>query len=207
MWDDEQIDAAIDETARQMTAGEPGADFRARVMARIDAGSRVSVAGFAIRSWRPVRGRAALAGLAVAALIVTAVLIRPGPGTTSGSRQDAPPMVRLPPSPLSGFDGPREPDPTYRFDPSTAEREVRRPPSPLRGFGEPRPTLPLGGFGGPGRADATYDLEPLTTAPLELESIAVAAMPPDDSIHPEPLPLASSIAVTPLDVDNQGDRR
>jgi len=37
MWDDERIDAAIDESARQMTAGEPGADFRVRLMARIDA--------------------------------------------------------------------------------------------------------------------------------------------------------------------------
>jgi hypothetical protein len=47
----------------------------------------------------------------------------------------------------------------------------------------------------------------LTTAPLDLDSIAVTALTASDSIDIEPLPLASPIAVTPLDVENQGDRR
>jgi hypothetical protein len=96
------------------------------------------------------------------------------------------------------------PDPTYRVEPNTAEPEVRRPASPP------------GDVGGPSRADATqvrlkpdatYDLEPLTTAPLDLDSIAVTALTASDSIDIEPLPLASPIAVTPLDVENEGDRR
>jgi hypothetical protein len=187
MWDDEQIDAAIDETARQMIAGEPGADFRARVVARLDAGSRRSVAGFAIRSWRP-----ALAGLAVAALIIIVLVVsrdRQLPASRVASapvsivrlpEPDATSMVRLKPdltyensAPVRGFGGPRKPDAT----------QVRLKP------------------------DATYDLEPLTTAPLDLDSIAVAALTASDSIDIEPLPLASPIAVTPLDVENQGDRR
>jgi hypothetical protein len=34
------VDRAIDEVARQMTVGEPSSDFRARVVARLDAGDR-----------------------------------------------------------------------------------------------------------------------------------------------------------------------
>ena len=40
-----------------MTSGEPAADFRVRVLARIGAGSRLSVGESAIRSWRPVLGK------------------------------------------------------------------------------------------------------------------------------------------------------
>src|SRR2546428_10225327 len=35
---EDDIDRAIDEVARQLTAGEPGGAFRARVMARIESG-------------------------------------------------------------------------------------------------------------------------------------------------------------------------
>ncbi len=39
MWDDEtaRVDDAVDAVAREMTTGAPGADMRARVLARIDA--------------------------------------------------------------------------------------------------------------------------------------------------------------------------
>src|SRR5262249_62010286 len=36
MMDDNDLDRVIDDAARGMTAGEPGASFRARVIARID---------------------------------------------------------------------------------------------------------------------------------------------------------------------------
>jgi hypothetical protein len=170
MWDDEQIDTAIDETARQMTAGEPGADFRARVVARLDAGSR------AMAMWRP-----ALAVLSVAAMLVIGlVFLREQPRP----QQILLPQVRLAPDATAK---PAEVKPDIP--------EVRLPPSPL------------GGFGGPRKPDATYDLEPLTTAPLDLDSIAVTALAASDSIHIDPLPPAPSIAVTPLDVENEGDRR
>jgi hypothetical protein len=187
MWDDEQIDAAIDETARQMTAGEPGADFRARVVARLDAGSRVSVAGFAIRSWRPV-----LAILGVAALIVIVLAVSRDWQQPASEMASAPAsIVRPEPAPTSNVR--LKPDATY--EPKPEPPLVRLPPSPL------------GGFGGPRKPDATYDLEPLSTAPLDLDSIAVTALAASDSIDIEPLPLASPIAVTPLDVENEGDRR
>jgi hypothetical protein len=200
MWDDEQIDAAIDETARQMTAGEPGGDFRARVMERIDTGSRGSVAGLAIRSWRP-----ALAGLSlVAAVLATGLAVlrehpQPGriasrevrlkPDATSQAKPE-PPMVRL------------KPDPTYENNVAKANArgalEVAQGLSPAIAPDAVEVRL---------KPDATDDLDPLTTSALELESIAVSSLAAGDSIHIDPLPPVPSIAVTPLGVDNEGDRR
>src|SRR5580765_3838089 len=110
MWNDKQIDAAIDEAARQMTAGEPGAEFRARVMARIEVRSSHTPL------WRPIA-----VGVAVAAIVLVAVLVGPKPDApqvrlkpdaTYEAKPEAP-LVRLPPSPHGGFGGPRKPDPTY----------------------------------------------------------------------------------------------
>jgi hypothetical protein len=182
MWDDKQIDAAIDETARQMTAGEPGADFRARVMARLEVRpSRTPL-------WRPIA-----VGFAVAAMVLVAVL------------------VRLPPWPPGGFGAPRKPDAPQVLLKPDATYEAK-PEAPL----VRRPASPLGDVRGLSRADATqvrlkpdatYDLEPLTTAPLDLDSIAVTALAASDSIDIDLLPPAPSIAVTPLDVENEGDQR
>jgi hypothetical protein len=183
MWDDENLDAAIDDAARRMTAGETGGDFRARVMARIDDAPPVQ------RLWQPLA-----AGLAAMAIVVIAVMIWQQHG---GVRQRDTAEVR-PPSPQSGFGGPGQP----------SAAEVRLPPSPQDGSGGPR------------QADATYrprpdaayashpsDIEPLETPALDLESISVAALPADEAIHIDPLPPAAPIAVAPLDVENQGDRR
>jgi hypothetical protein len=184
MWDDEQIDAAIDETARQMTAGEPGGDFRARVMARIDARPRGA------RLWRP-----ALAALAVAAVMGIGTFVlreHPQPGTIASRevrlKPDAtyqakpePPMVRL------------KPDPTYENN--VAKANARGAIEVAQGFS---PAI---------APDTTYDLEALRTPELELEPIAVASLAAGDSIHIDPLPSVPSIAVTPLGVDNEGDRR
>ena len=181
MWDDEQIDAAIDETARQMTAVEPGADFRVRVMAQIDARRR----GARLR-------RPALAALTVAAVMVTGIFVlreHPRPGTIA-SRElrlnpDAtdpakaqPPMVRL------------KPDPTYENN--VAKANARSALEVAQGFGP---------------AITTNDLEPLTTAAIDLDSIAIATLGDGDAIGIGPLPPAPSIAVTPLDVDNEGARQ
>jgi hypothetical protein len=178
MWDDEQIDAAIDESARQMTAGEPGGDFRARLMARIDAESGFSAAGFARRSWRP-----ALAGLSLAALIVIVLAV---------SRDRQPPASRVASAPASTV---RQPEP----DSMSA---VRLPPSPPRGFGGPRKPDPTHDDG-----DDLRDVESLDLPSIDLDSIAVTSLAAGDSIHIDPLPPVPSIAVTPLDVENEGDRR
>jgi len=195
MWDDEQIDAAIDESARQMTAGEPGADFRVRLMARIDAESGFSAAGFARRAWRP-----ALAGLSLAALIVIVLAV---------SRDRQQPASRVASAPASTVRQ-HEPDPTakVRLEPDAAYEAkpdsplVRLPPSPLRGFGGPRKPDPTHDAG-----DDLRDVESLDLPSIDLDSIAVTSLAAGDSIHIDPLPPVPSIAVTPLDVENEGDRR
>ena len=184
MWDDKQIDAAIDETGRQMTAGEPGADFRARVMARIDARPR------SIAMWRP-----ALAGLTVVALIIIAVVVsrdRQRPASRVASAPAS--IVRLPESDATS---------TVRLKPDVAYEAKPEPPLVRL------PPSPLGGFGGPRKPDATYerDTESLELPSIDLDSIAVAALAATDPIAIEPLPPAPSIAVTPLGVENEGDRR
>ena len=192
MWDDKQIDAAIDETARQMTAGEPGADFRARVLARLDAKSSLSFAGFTIRSWRPV-----LAGLAVAALIIVLAVSRDWHQPASRVASAPAAIVRLP-----------EANPTSKV-PMTPNRdgqlEVRLKPDATyervaQGFSPAIPALK-------GCATTDCDGDALELLALEVDSIAVTALAASDSIDIEPLPLASPIAVTPLDVENEGDRR
>ena len=170
MWDDERIDAAIDETARQMTAGEPGEDFRVRVMARID-----------VRPRRAPLWQAIAVGVAAAAMVLVAVFVRLAPDV---------PHIRL------------KPDAPYEAKPQAPL--VRQPPSPVGGFGRPRqPDAPYRGATG----DFVRDDDSLELPSIDLDSIAVAALAAADSIDIDPLPPTPSIAVTPLDVENEGDPR
>jgi hypothetical protein len=204
MWDDKQIDAAIDETARQMTAGEPRADFRARVLARLDAKSSLSFAGFTIRSWRPV-----LAGLAAAALIIVLAVSRDWHQPASRVASAPAAIVRLPEAnPTSKVpmtpdrDGQLEarlkPDATYE---RVAQGFLGPPKRGTREGGSPAiPALK-------GCATTDCDGDALELLALEMDSIAVTALAASDSIDIDPLLPAPSIAVTPLDVENEGDRR
>jgi hypothetical protein len=176
MWDDEQIDAAIDETARQMTAGDPGGDFRARVMARIDVRPSRAL------TWRPIA-----VGVAVAAIVLVAVLVRPKTDVQ---------QVRLKPD--ATHETKPEPDPTSKVlvTPNRDDQlEVRLNPDATY----ERRTLerPSGGY--------VRDVESLDLPSIDLESIAVTSLAAGDSIGIDPLPPVASIAVTPLDVDNEGD--
>ena len=193
MWDEEQIDTAIDETARQMTEGEPGADFRARVMERIDGRSRLSVVGFAFGSWRQP-----LAGLAVAALIVIVVAVlrdwqRPASRVASAPAS----IVRLPePDPASNVrpKSDRDDQTGVRLKPDARYERVARGFSPA-----------IAALNGCATTDCEGDA--LELPPIDLDSISVTSLAASDSIDIEPLPPAPSIAVTPLDVENEGDRR
>src|SRR3989442_14162911 len=75
---DAEIDRAIDDAAREMTAGEPDGAFKARVLARIESGESVR------RTWRAAWILAPLA--AAAAIVIAMVMVsrsagdsRPGP--------------------------------------------------------------------------------------------------------------------------------
>ena len=185
MWDDEQVDAAIDDTARQMTSGEPSGDFRVRVMARIGGRRRVTI------SWRPVVAAIALA--AVLIVVVRVVRQPEKPNPTQRREPGAVASVRL------------KPDPTYELKPGFAVQgkpepeEVRLPKSTgvAQGFGP--------AIAGPKACATTECVEPLATPPLELDSIAVGALAAGDAIHIDPLPPVPSIALTPLDVEHESE--
>jgi hypothetical protein len=192
MWDDRQIDAAIDEAARQMTAGEPGVDFRARVIARIDAGSGLRSAALSFRSWRP-----ALAGLSLVAAVFAIGLVvlreRPSPRMVSAPPQRLAPETTT----VKPTDGAPKANARGAF-------EVAQGFSPaiaaLKGCAtsdcEPASAR-----------DDSHEVDTLDLPSIDLDSIAVTSLAASDSIHIDPLPPVPSIAVTPLDVENEGDRR
>lgn len=177
MWDDERIDAAIDETARQLTGGEPDAAFRARVMARIE------------RRRRPtLLPQALAAAIAVAAAIAIAAVVWRHPTHTDAPAREATSAS----NPVAT--GQSVSAETVRLENgSTAARR----PNPPADTGEGTE------FHGVDR----LELDPMATAPIDMESIAVAALPADEAIHIEPLEAAAPIAIAPLGPDNEGDRR
>jgi len=195
--DDERLDAAIDETVRRMTAGEPSAEFRHRVLTRISAGLPVPSSTSAVpRSvfWP------GLAAVTAAALLLVTVILGRHPGRDSVAILRAPqgsPIVRagqphssIPEQQTSpaagGIDTVRqEPTPTVRSGNRKIETETRDPGTP-----KPEPVIP-----------------PLVIPPLDLDSIAVAALPHDTRIGVEPLPPLAPIAVVPLGAADQGAPR
>jgi hypothetical protein len=182
MWDEERVEAAIDEAARQMTAGEPGADLRVRVMARIEAGSGLGARISAFKSWRP-----ALAGLSFAALILLALFV-----SREQSRFDSPGRQLNPVATSVPVAAPRPPD---------TRLEVRLKPDATYGPAvrlKPDPTYEM---------DRPSEVDALALPSIELESIAVATLAAAESIHIEPLQAAAPIAVAPLSTENEGDPR
>ena len=77
--DDNRLDRAIDEAARELTAGEPHGSFRARVLERIDEPRRIWSSPWV---WSPL---AAAALVAIAVVIRTPQRIEPTPLITSHS--------------------------------------------------------------------------------------------------------------------------
>ena len=68
MWDEHGLDDRIDDAARQLTAGEPGGDLRARVVARIERPRRSGMPGWIA---------APIAVAAIVAIVMTIALHRP----------------------------------------------------------------------------------------------------------------------------------
>jgi hypothetical protein len=179
---DTHLDALIDEAARGMTAGEPGGDFRARVVSRIGARSGASsrmsrLPGSGV--WRP-----AFAGLAIAVVVVAAVVIQHQVRSrVGGAVQEV--RVRL------------KPDAT-----APAQLALNREPVEVRL--KPDTTRERAAVG---LAPDATDLAPLALAPLNVDPIAVQQLPAEDSIRIAQMPPVAPIAVAPLGVDDQGDRR
>jgi hypothetical protein len=160
------IDRAIDEVARQMTAGELSSDFRARVVERIEGRGPH-------RTWRAAW---TLSPVAVAAAILVAILVaRPFKG-----RDPAPvsanQTVRLTDS--AKAPAVQKPDIAYEGLPDTVRKSVRRP-GPF-------------GPGGASEIDALapprLDVAPLGVEALPTESVAVPQLDAIAPIAVEPLP-------------------
>jgi hypothetical protein len=167
------IDRAIDEVAQQMTEGQPPADFRARIVARLDAGDRPQ------RFWPAAW---VLSPVAVAAAIVLAILVaRPFKGRDLAPvRADQ--TVRLPPSPPSGFGGTGKPDTTYQAIKPTVQRDGAR--TSVRGPGS---------FG----TGTASDLDALAPPRLEVAPLGLEVLP-TESIAVRELDAIVPIAVEPL---------
>ena len=156
MWDDAEIDRAIENVAREMTRGEPHGDVRARVVARID-----ERAGRA--RWSRPR---AFAGMVAATAIVLVALVAYRQFAIQ-VRPEVRPEVRL------------KPDTTYGLKPSFDT--LRTAPSRVEGprRTEPRAAIP------PSAVDALAP-SPLAVDPLAVDSLDASPLDvvPLDSIAP-----------------------
>jgi len=165
------VDRAIDEIARELTAGEPGAAFRTRVLARIASGARAQ------RRWRAAW---MAAPLSAAALIAVAV-------ATTWYRSPSLRQAQGAPSASSGerlaLQRPEEPR-TANPEPRTQHRE----PGTRTLNPEPRTLNPV--------ASAVAALAP---APMSIDSIALAPIAAADSLKLQQLEPPPSLAVAPLD--------
>jgi anti-sigma factor RsiW len=173
---DQRLDAEIDEVAREMTRGELPADFRARVMARMEDGPA--------RSWIWQRAWI-LAPLGVAAVVLLAVFVVRAPRQSVG-------RIAQEVRPFPG-DVRREPDRASRTEPSQTPVPVRL---------EAGTTYDRGVAAVGRRPDATYQggvASDPAPAPIQIESLDVEAM---ESMEIAPLSVdgMESIDVPRLDV-------
>jgi hypothetical protein len=183
--DDESIDSAINDVAREMTEGELHPSFRAQVLRRIEP--------FEVRrSWFVVR---ALAGIAAIAAVVVVSLFQ-----VRQSRPVARPSIAAPAvasdRPASGAPQIAASARTGDRSPRIARSERSEGRSELHASRTPRPI-----------AIAPSDVDALAPPPLDVESIAVAALPAPASIQLNQLQSVPSIAVAPLSTDDQGEKR
>lgn len=201
---DAEIDRALDAVARRMTEGSPanGADFRRRVLARIEEGHPPDAR---------LRAAWVLSPLAVAATIVMAILVARGFQLRDrGPAAFAPRTLRRAAPEFGGASSeqrreraaPRETPavangPARQLEPLSRRRGARLQPI------ERRPPE------GPRYTDVQNTFDALAAPSLDLAPLTVDALAPD-SIQLEPLDTISRItispiAVTPLDItDVQG---
>ena len=172
MWleDDNELDRVIDEAARRLTEGEPGA-LAGRVLARLD--HRRAAGRLRSRPRLPGAVFAATAAATLTIIVAAILFVRPFHG---GRRGVAPSPARLTSA--------APPDPAATQRPQPAEKAPQS---------SPRRTSPTVVRSGPEATDAAFALPPLTPSPLVPSSLAI------DPIASVALPAADSIAVVPLD--------
>jgi len=179
---DDQLERAIDDAARQLTAGEPTAGFRARVLARVDAHAHRRSGRFrhgASRWWTLVWAGSSLA----AVVLILAVYVFDGHTDRDSHEPPATPRVNLQIAP------PARPESRDSIAQASTPRRTSRERSVA-----------------PGAPDAS-EIDPLTMPSIEIEPIAIDALSAGSTIDPAKLDPVASIAVAPLGADDQGEPR
>jgi hypothetical protein len=186
MWPDDPdpVDAAIDEVARQMTDGMPGANFRTRVLARI---------GEPRAAWRSPW---ILAPLALAAVVLVAAMVHRG---RPADQHD-----------LRSAEQPGQAGALIRLKPDTTNADTTGADIPTRGTTAetgrphttavpPRPQVRRTFVPSPGPAS---DIDALAPAALDVGSIAL-----DRLARPEPI-VIQRLETTPITLApiGEGDR-
>src|SRR5438045_6146765 len=163
---DERLDRVIDDVARQMTAGEPSAQLRERVMAQLSTNGERRTAN--VRGWWFDVRRWALAPIAVTALILLAIFVGRPLDRREASRDNGPaPHLAgevLPPSGSSGAPA----SASNVAQPLSAAKATR--PNPLRAG---RVTSVVRDTDVEALAPAPMTVAPLEIDPMATESIAV----------------------------------
>jgi hypothetical protein len=188
---DERLDRLIDEVAKQLTAGQPSSDFRARVIASLDRHpgrtwwtswiavplGAVAVVTIAIAVARPFNGRdrgaeSPAPGQSSQAAKKETAPVSPTPDTAT---------VRLPPSP-GGFSETGKADTTYEGPRGTrgAAADRRRDPLSAAGMIEALAPPPL--------EPPSIGVQALGIDRLPIESIAITELDAIIPIAVEPLP-------------------
>jgi hypothetical protein len=169
---DGAIDLAIDEVARQMTAGELSSDFRARVVARIADGGRPR------RTWRAAWILSPLAAAAVLAVAIFVARFQP-------RERNLEQAALHPSSPSTIAQATRPVESAGRPSPSAPSAEaVPKGPVP---HPAPQPSLTY----------ATREIDALAPPPLEVGPLGLEVLP-TASIAVSQLDAIAPIAVEPL---------
>jgi hypothetical protein len=179
------LDAAIDDVAREMTAGDLDGAFRAHVLRRVEEQIEVRGSWFLVLgSWFGVRGSPFVvlgSAFAAAAIIVAAVVMFRGRPERAMPES---PMAHAPAAPAA-----------------SAQAGTGARPAPATRTWRPASAGPVTG------TSEASQVEALAPPPLDVPSIALAELPAPESIQLDQMQTISSIAVAPLAAGDQGERR
>jgi hypothetical protein len=182
---DDGLDRLIDDVARQMTAGQPSSDFRARVIASLDRRPR--------RVWRPMWIAAPL--VATTAIVLAMVVARPFKGRDRGTES---PAIRQSSQAVSAETAAAAPTPdttTVRLKPDTTYGEAHERPG-VAAAGRRQDLL----SGAAATIDALAPL-PLEPAPIGVAALGIEALP-TESIAVRQLDAIAPIGIAPLPADD-----
>ena len=177
--------SVVDEVAREMTAGDAGAGFRAHVMARIDAGERPR------RSWSAAW---LLSPLAAATVVLLAVALLRGPSARPVSRE----AQAFRPAGAAHPQGEAKDRPQERL----ALQPTKQTTAPS-GHSPERPALQ--GLRLTSRRPAQQApsaIDALAPPPIAVVPMGVERLQAADGIQIQPLDTIAPIAVAPLGVDD-----